>query len=554
VLKMAGLMPADIYFKNGDKKPLDRTKPPPKADIDVNAPTKIYSYQDEEGKELYQNCRYESDRYGNRLAKKTFIQRIKRGDKFVYSLDDIRRVPYNFPALLQETSVIYDTEGEKDAETMINIGLTATSTVKESFPEIPRYCKDKLIIVCEDNDKPGREKAAEKADAYWIAGAVVKILSFRDMPEKSDVTDWITADPTNNDVFSLSQIVLDLPEYSPLDPLRVSLGEEKRKQTTVLEIDGRRALPSGCIGGLTAGIGQGKSHFLQIIAAKAVNSAVEPESQIIVNLEPTEKIAIIDTEQTRDDCIDILRRMVARCGDAPEFFTPDGLYFRQVDVITMSALDFPSRREKLMLTLKRPDIKLILLDGLLDFVQNPNDSAECSNFVLWLYTMANQYDKAIFCTIHGNRGDNSGKGKGWIGDVFQRKATCFLMLRKHKTYPEIRVITTDFDNAKMRHGKDTNLNIAMQWNDDIHGFACVPYPNEDNDKWSPEYILLTCFEQAGKEKMQRKELTDWYVTIGKVGQSTAYKHIKKAISDGILNYEEIAGIYLYSLSEEVSKI
>lgn len=551
VLSKAGLRPADVYFKNDEnEKPNSGAAKlnSQKHDIDFNHPTKIYSYTDEDGGELYQNCRYESDKLGNRLIKKTFIQRRKQGDKWIYSLDDTRRVPYNFPAILQEPSVIYDTEGEKDAETLIDLGLTATSTVKEAYGEFHKYCKGKIVAVCEDNDKPGRDKAKEKAEAYWTAGAIVKILTFRDMPEKSDVTDWVLSNPDENDVFALQQRLIDTPEFSPLDPLRVTFAHEKRKQTTVIEIDGRRALPSGCIGGLTAGIGRGKSHFLQIIAAEAVKRGCEPESKIVVNLEPGEKVVLVDTEQTRDDCFDVLTRMLSRCGDSPELLSVDGMAFRQFDVLSMIDLEFAERKEKLALVLTRPENRLVLLDGLLDFIANPNDPTEGTNFIVWLFTMAAKHDKAIFCTIHGNRGDENGKAKGWIGDVFQRKATCFLLLRKHKQNQDVRVITTEFENVKMRHGKDTDLNIAMGWDENIHGFACIPYPRE-GEKLSKDFAFTAAFEQAGKDRMSKKELVNVYAPIAEVSPQTAYRHVTEAVNAGILSFENLGGSLFYVLGD-----
>lgn len=542
-----GFAISDLFYReNGYSSHKKEQSPNYESGIDFEKPTKIYSYTDENGQELYQNCRYEYDKSGRKLEKKTFRQRKRQGDRWIYSLNGIRRVPYNFQALLVETSVIYDCEGEKDACTLIDMGLTATSTIKEAFGELPKYCPGKIICICEDNDKPGREKAKEKAEAYWAAGAIVKIMSFRDMPEKSDVTDWIQTDPESHDIFALQTRLLELPEYSPLDPLRVTFAHEKRAQTTILEIDGRRALPIGSIGGLTAGIGRGKSHFLQIIAAEAIAPGCEPESRVSVHLENGEKVVLVDTEQTRDDCYDVLTRMLSRCGGG---LTHDGLSFAQFDVLSMIDLEFAERREKLTLVLTRPEIRLILLDGLLDFIANPNDPTEGTNFIVWLFTMAAKYDKAIFCTIHGNRGDENGKAKGWIGDVFQRKATCFLLLRKHKQDPDVRVITTEFENVKMRHGKDSDLNIAMRWDNDLPGFSCIDYPPEAEGKMSKDYIFSLCFEQAEKSLFTKKDLLNAYVTTAKVSQQTAYRHIQNAVNAGILIIENMGGTDFYILAD-----
>jgi len=216
----------------------------------------------------------------------------------------------------------------------------------------------------------------------------------------------------------------------------------------------------------------------------------------------------------------------------------------------MIDLEFAERREKLALVMTRPDIRFVLLDGLLDFIANPNDPTEGTNFIVWLFTMAAKYDKAIFCTIHGNRGDENGKAKGWIGDVFQRKATCFLLLRKHKQDPDVRVITTEFENVKMRHGKDSDLNIAMAWNEDLHGFSCLPYPDESGEKPSKDFLFSQCFAQKGNDRIVKKELISLYAEIANVSQQTAYRHIGDAIKADILMIEKIAGTIFYKLMNE----
>lgn len=522
----------------------------PAPDIDWDNPTKAYSYTDEAGNELYQNCRYENDKAGNRLEKKDFRQRHKNASgRWDYSIKGIRRVPYRLHTLAAEPNLIFDCEGEKDAETLISFGFTATSTVEEALSEVASYCKGKGIVICEDNDKPGREKAAKKAEAYWKAGAgFVKILTFRNMPEKSDVTDWVRSDPRKNDVFEIQNNVIDTPEYSPLESLRVTFFHEPQPRRTVIEIDGQRALPSGNIGGLVAGIGVGKSNFIEMLASLALDADCEPFSGIKIHLDQHEKVVIVDTERTKDDCLDTLFRIWRRCGQKKDLLTPDKSAFRRLDLLTLTELeDLADRREKLLMILERPDIRLVLVDGLLDFIGNANDPVESGNFVSWLFTMAVKHDKAVFCTVHGNRNDLSGKGKGWLGDIMQRKSSCFLMLRRHSLDPDVKVITSDFENVKMRHGRDTDINKAMKWNDDFHAFRFIEYQQENAGKPSRGVVYCQCFEK--KEKFLKNELASTYSEVGGVSIATAYRHIDKD-TGVILKTEQIGNHVFYLLGNQ----
>ena len=540
--------------KGNGVKPFSQTEKPktPAPNIDWANPTVAYSYTDEAGKELYQNCRYEFDKAGHRLDKKEFRQRHKDASgKWIYATKDIRRVPYQLHTLATEPNLIFDCEGEKDAETLISFGFTATSTVEEALSEVASYCKGKGIVVCEDNDKTGREKAAKKAEAYWKAGAgFVKIFTFRDMPEKSDVTDWVQSDPRKNDVFEIQKKVIDTPEYSPLESLRVTFFHEPQPRRTVIEIDGQRALPSGNIGGLVAGIGVGKSNFIEILASLALDTDCEPFSGIKIHLDQHEKVVIVDTERTKDDCLDTLHRIWRRCGQKKALLTPDKSAFRRLDLLTLTELeDLAERREKLLMILERPDIRLVLVDGLLDFIGNANDPIESGNFISWLFTMAVKHDKSIFSTIHGNRNDLTGKGKGWIGDVFQRKAGCFLMLRKHGADPNVKVITTNFDNVKMRYGRDTDINIAMRWNDEYHAFRCVEYQQEDGSKPTKEECFQRCFIE--KDRMLKKDLVATYSKVKGVAEKTAYKHIDEA-TGVVLKIVHIGNSDFYELGNVVN--
>lgn len=532
VLAAAGIEKKELFFHPNGGRPQFKPKTIPKEtkaflDIDFDHPTKTYSYTDETGNELYQNCRYETDKHGNRLTKKKFRQRHKVQDKWAYSLNGLRRVPYNFPKLIEEPNIIFDCEGEKDAETLIKLGITATSTLKEAHGEFHKYCIGKGIIVCEDNDEPGRKKAQEKANAYWKAGAeFVKIFSFKKCKEGYDITDLVNE---GYDVYDVNAMAFDLPIYNPLQNITIGFLREVTPRKPLLKIDNRNALPTGNLGGIVAGIGVGKSHFCEIIASSAIRPGCEPDSRIEVSLQEHERIAILDTEQPGDDCKEILYRIFRRTGQKPDDLTPDKNEFKRLSVISFIELEPSERREKLEMIIKRPEYKLIIIDGLLDMGGNPNDPVEAATLILWLHSMAAKHDKGIFCVLHGNRNDPTGKGKGWFGDVFQRKATCFLMVRKHKIDPTIRVITTDFDNVKFRHADDTGLNIAMQWDTDLEGFRCIPYPEEDEGKMTPQMVFEQCFKQAKMVRMKKKQLVTWYCQITGKATQTAYREIDKAV-------------------------
>ena len=84
--------------------------------------SQTYDYTDEADRLLFQVVRYEP---------KGFAQRRPAGEgTWTYSLGDVRRVLYRLPAVLsalQAGQPIYLCEGEKDADALTALGLTATS-------------------------------------------------------------------------------------------------------------------------------------------------------------------------------------------------------------------------------------------------------------------------------------------------------------------------------------------------------------------------------------------------------------------------------------------
>jgi len=119
-------------------------------------PVAIYDYRDENGKLLYQVCRYEPKRFGHR-------QPDGHGG-WIYK-GTHRRVLYRWPELLQypdATALV--TEGEKDADNVAALGICATTVASGKWTDdcvqalAGRHC-----WILEDNDDTGRNKALEAA-------------------------------------------------------------------------------------------------------------------------------------------------------------------------------------------------------------------------------------------------------------------------------------------------------------------------------------------------------------------------------------------------------
>jgi hypothetical protein len=130
--------------------------------------------------------------------KKRFVYRKKVYNKWVYKevLKGLKEVPlYNLPALLRETTdTIYLVEGEKCAKILNDNGLIATTNHDGAGKWLPHYNKwlrNKNIVICVDNDEPGRKHRDLVINAINKDVGSIRVVEFDSFPVKYDVYDYI---------------------------------------------------------------------------------------------------------------------------------------------------------------------------------------------------------------------------------------------------------------------------------------------------------------------------------------------------------------------------
>ena len=135
-----------------------------------------------------------------RFDPKDFRQRRPVGTgKWEWNLKGVKRPlpPYRLPELLKADpeDLVFDTEGEKDAESLRGLGLVATcnpcgagkwNTVDDTS------LHGRHVVVIADKDAPGLAHAVHVVASLFGKAASVRILQ---MPgDAKDVSDWIEAE------------------------------------------------------------------------------------------------------------------------------------------------------------------------------------------------------------------------------------------------------------------------------------------------------------------------------------------------------------------------
>jgi 5S rRNA maturation endonuclease (ribonuclease M5) len=151
-----------------------------------------YSYEDEQGRELFQVVRFEPKELRQRRPD-------GKGD-YIWKLEDVRRVLYGLPELHEAIALdqlVTVVEGEKDVEALrrMNICATCNPGAGKWRSEFAQVLKGAHVVVLPDNDCPGRDHAETVARSLAGVAASVKVLDLpQDRPDlrnKADVSDGL---------------------------------------------------------------------------------------------------------------------------------------------------------------------------------------------------------------------------------------------------------------------------------------------------------------------------------------------------------------------------
>jgi hypothetical protein len=185
-----------------------------KAKLDL---VKTYDYIDESGELLFQKLRYiDAD------GKKTFRQRKPDGQGgWVYALGDTPKILYNLPAVKQGVAggyPIWVVEGEKDADTLIEIGIIATTMPGGAGKWLDIHTEALAgaeVEIIADNDEPGIAHAKLVLSELTKAGCTANIWV---APKGKDVTEYLAMGGSLDDFLALE---MDKPPSPAVEPVAV---------------------------------------------------------------------------------------------------------------------------------------------------------------------------------------------------------------------------------------------------------------------------------------------------------------------------------------------
>lgn len=181
-----------------------------------------YDYVDAAGRLLFQVVRFEPGFDGE---KKTFRRRqpvregmdlrgrqVSEDGRWVYDTRGVAQVLYRVPDVLRAVKsgeLVFVVEGEKDADNLAGLGLVATTNAGGADKWMPCYT-DALegadVVVLPDNDEPGRKHADRVSWALRGRARSVRVVMLPGLPEKGDVSDWLAAGGTKEQLLALVEM------------------------------------------------------------------------------------------------------------------------------------------------------------------------------------------------------------------------------------------------------------------------------------------------------------------------------------------------------------
>jgi putative DNA primase/helicase len=170
----------------------------------------VYPYHDIDGTVPFEVVRFKNP--------KDFRQRRPKGNgQYDWNLKGIETILFKRPQLLRADSaaIVWICEGEKDANNLGAKGEVTTCNAGGAGKWKDRYrddLKGRNVVILPHNDQPGRDHAQQVAYSLHGVAASVKVVELPGLPDKGDVSDFLAAGGT---VDQLRRLARETPEWTP---------------------------------------------------------------------------------------------------------------------------------------------------------------------------------------------------------------------------------------------------------------------------------------------------------------------------------------------------
>lgn len=204
VVAALGLTFADLAFP--------KHQPPQAAKSTIVA---TYDYIDAAGKLQYQVVRYEPKRFNQRRP-------LPNGE-WLYKLGNVERLLYRLRELLNapKDQWVFVVEGEKDVDNLIQVRIVATTNaqgVDKWQPHFNQWLAGRRVCILPDNDDAGHKHGHHIAAQLLGIAHEVKLVELPGLPRKGDVSDWLAAGGSAQQLQALAEAAQNYIAPMPTAP------------------------------------------------------------------------------------------------------------------------------------------------------------------------------------------------------------------------------------------------------------------------------------------------------------------------------------------------
>jgi putative DNA primase/helicase len=350
--------------------------------------TAIYRYHDEAGGGLFEVLRKDN---------KDFPQRHQGPDgKWVYNLDGVRRVLYRLPELLASPPEmpVFIVEGEKDVERLTAEGLVATCNPGGAGKWRSEYnsaLEGRNVVLLPDNDDTGERHA--RAVAASLAGTAhrIKLVQLPGLPPKGDVSDWLDAGHTPEELINIAQATPDLEDVT--DTPEPEEGKAPTRFRCMADVEPEEVdwLWEGFLARGKFGLWEGDPGIGKTFALLAAGTAISRGVALPGMAAPPEpgNVMLLTLE---DDLADTIRPRLDRLGaDVSRFYAFDEML--QFD---------PAGITELSVEMARIRPSLLIIDPIMAYIPAKTDIYK-PNQIRTITTPLRMLAKAHNCAVVGIR-------------------------------------------------------------------------------------------------------------------------------------------------------
>lgn len=371
VVKAIGLTQADLFVPTD----LPTIRPtPPVTIITEPTPPATYTYYNPDGEAIGKVIR---------TADKKFWRQKPDGNGG-WENGGFGDVLYNhhLVAAAEPETAIFIVEGEKDADRLVELGIVATCNAGGAGKwrnEMAGHLEGHPVIILPDNDRPGRDHAnAVAASLLQRQDGDVRIIHLPGLPDKGDVSDWLNAGHTLDELRSLYETTTplslaavptgddteDFGQTAPWEPVDLSpylTGEYVPPEPTIgIRNDEAGLFYPGRTHSLAGPPESGKTWIALHAAAQQLNSG--------------HNVEFLDFENSPDDIVNKLVLL-----GVPKQHIADHVAYVQPDrPISQQAAD------RLRTRIVERNVQLVVVDGVTNVMGihglNPNDNADVAKF------------------------------------------------------------------------------------------------------------------------------------------------------------------------------